>query len=279
MTTVTIDATNVAVVQGRLSGAPRRRELPSGSVLVELDVTTRGDGGSSSVPVAWFEPGGARRLAAGGRRVARRRLCATAILPDRGRPRRAAPRSSPSESCGVEASPGRAGPRRGGRGDRRRAVKARQPHRVAGLSARRSPGTGRCLLRHLDSGHLGGGRTDPAPGDGLGHVLLRALEHRLHRSVGAVAHPAGEPQIDGLAPARLAEPHALHEPTDDDAVADAVGHLRQADRSVRRCQSAQAQRQGDLAGLDRSRCRWCRCPSRAGTSLRGPPTSPRRPRR
>jgi single-strand DNA-binding protein len=57
MTTVTIDATNVAVVQGSLSGPPRRRELPSGSVLVELDVTTRGDGGSSSVPVAWFDPG------------------------------------------------------------------------------------------------------------------------------------------------------------------------------------------------------------------------------
>lgn len=57
MTTVTIDATNVAVVQGRLSGAPRRRELPSGSALVELDVTTRGEGGSNSVPVAWFEPG------------------------------------------------------------------------------------------------------------------------------------------------------------------------------------------------------------------------------
>jgi single-strand DNA-binding protein len=57
MTAVTIDATNVAVVQGQLSGPPRRRQLPSGSVLVEFDVTTRGDGGASSVPVAWFEPG------------------------------------------------------------------------------------------------------------------------------------------------------------------------------------------------------------------------------
>jgi single-strand DNA-binding protein len=57
MTTVTIDATNVAVVQGSLSGPPRRRDLPSGSVLVELDVTTRGAGGSRSVPVAWFDPG------------------------------------------------------------------------------------------------------------------------------------------------------------------------------------------------------------------------------
>ena len=56
MTTESIDATNVAVVQGRLSGTPRRRELPSGSVLVELDVTTRGERGSWSVPVAWFDP-------------------------------------------------------------------------------------------------------------------------------------------------------------------------------------------------------------------------------
>ena len=57
MTTVSSDATNVAVVQGQLSGPPRRRALPSGSLLVEFDVTTRGDGGSSSVPVAWFDPG------------------------------------------------------------------------------------------------------------------------------------------------------------------------------------------------------------------------------
>ena len=57
MAATKIEAANVAVVQGRLSGAPRRRQLPSGSVLVEFDVTTRGDGGSSSVPVAWFEPG------------------------------------------------------------------------------------------------------------------------------------------------------------------------------------------------------------------------------
>jgi single-strand DNA-binding protein len=52
-----IDATNVAVVQGVLSGAPRRRELPSGSEIVQLDVTTKGEAGSSSVPVSWFEPG------------------------------------------------------------------------------------------------------------------------------------------------------------------------------------------------------------------------------
>jgi single-strand DNA-binding protein len=56
MTTV-IDAANVAVVQGQLSSPPRRRQLPSGSALVEFDVTTRGDGGTHSVPVSWFEPG------------------------------------------------------------------------------------------------------------------------------------------------------------------------------------------------------------------------------
>jgi single-strand DNA-binding protein len=56
MTTV-IDPANVAVVQGQLSGPPRRRQLPSGSTVVELDVTTRGDGGTNTVPVSWFEPG------------------------------------------------------------------------------------------------------------------------------------------------------------------------------------------------------------------------------
>ena len=58
MTTETIDATNVALLQGQLSGPPRRRELPSGSVLVEFDVTTRGASGSCSTPVAWFDPDG-----------------------------------------------------------------------------------------------------------------------------------------------------------------------------------------------------------------------------
>jgi single-strand DNA-binding protein len=53
------NVTNVAVVHGQLSGPPRRRELPSGSVLVELDVTSRGEHGSCSVPVAWFDPGAA----------------------------------------------------------------------------------------------------------------------------------------------------------------------------------------------------------------------------
>ena len=53
----TLDASNVVLLAGDLSGPPRRRELPSGSVLVEFDVTTRGESGTGSVPVAWFDPG------------------------------------------------------------------------------------------------------------------------------------------------------------------------------------------------------------------------------
>lgn len=52
----TLDASNVVLLAGELSGPPRRRELPSGSVLVEFDVTTRGESGTGSVPVAWFDP-------------------------------------------------------------------------------------------------------------------------------------------------------------------------------------------------------------------------------
>ena len=58
-TPTTLDASNVALLAGDLSGPPRRRELPSGTVLVEFDVTTRGDSGTGSVPVAWFDPGAA----------------------------------------------------------------------------------------------------------------------------------------------------------------------------------------------------------------------------
>jgi single-strand DNA-binding protein len=47
---------NVVVLRGSLVGDPHRRELPSGSVVVQFDVTTRDDAGTQSVPVAWFEP-------------------------------------------------------------------------------------------------------------------------------------------------------------------------------------------------------------------------------
>jgi len=61
-----LDAGNLAVVVGSLSSDPRRRQLASGSELVEFDVTTRGPAGTSSVPISWFEPGPlADRLGAG----------------------------------------------------------------------------------------------------------------------------------------------------------------------------------------------------------------------
>ncbi|HEY3485613.1 MAG TPA: hypothetical protein VGK49_09525, partial [Ilumatobacteraceae bacterium] len=48
---------NAAILRGTVSSAPRRRELPSGSVLDQLEITTRwGDAPAATVPVAWFEP-------------------------------------------------------------------------------------------------------------------------------------------------------------------------------------------------------------------------------
>ena len=46
---------NLVVLRGHLSSEPRARELPSGSTLVQLEVTTRSDAGAESVPVAWFD--------------------------------------------------------------------------------------------------------------------------------------------------------------------------------------------------------------------------------
>ena len=207
MTTETIDATNVAVLQGQLSGPPRRRELPSGSVLVEFDVTTRGPVGRARRRL----PGSTRT------RVADSLLAGEAVVVV-GHVRRrffragAATQSrtevvAHARRAGHEASPGQPHPRCGDRGDRRWLMRApggagqrtENPDEPVGVSS-----------TTLDPGHVGGRWSDPAPGDGLGHVVLRALEHRLDRPVGAVAHPAGESQFDGVAPARLTEPHALH---------------------------------------------------------------------
>ena len=50
---------NVVVLKGHLSSAPRWRELPSGSVLLTLEVTTGPNDtsdGAVSVPVVWFDP-------------------------------------------------------------------------------------------------------------------------------------------------------------------------------------------------------------------------------
>ena len=57
---------NLVVLRGTVSGEPRSRDLPSGSTLLQLDLTTRDDGGTQSVPVAWFDPpAAASDLAAG----------------------------------------------------------------------------------------------------------------------------------------------------------------------------------------------------------------------
>jgi single-strand DNA-binding protein len=47
---------NLVVLRGALVNEPTARELPSGSVVVQFDVTTRDDAGTQSVPVAWFDP-------------------------------------------------------------------------------------------------------------------------------------------------------------------------------------------------------------------------------
>jgi single-strand DNA-binding protein len=50
-----MDANNVVVVRGVVSSEPRLRELPAGSVVTQLDVTTRGPGLTASVPVAAYD--------------------------------------------------------------------------------------------------------------------------------------------------------------------------------------------------------------------------------
>ena len=47
---------NVVVLRGTLGAEPQLRELPSGTVLSQFDVTTRDGAGTQNVPVAWFDP-------------------------------------------------------------------------------------------------------------------------------------------------------------------------------------------------------------------------------
>lgn len=47
---------NIVVLQGTLSSAPVVRSLASGSLVLSLEVTTAVEGGTASVPVAWFDP-------------------------------------------------------------------------------------------------------------------------------------------------------------------------------------------------------------------------------
>lgn len=51
-----MDSSNLVLLRGTLSSAPRVRELPSGSTLAQLEVTTPHPEGARSVPVAWFDP-------------------------------------------------------------------------------------------------------------------------------------------------------------------------------------------------------------------------------
>ena len=47
---------NLVVLRGTLAAEARPRELPSGSVLTQFDLTTRDGAGTQTVPVAWFDP-------------------------------------------------------------------------------------------------------------------------------------------------------------------------------------------------------------------------------
>ncbi len=47
---------NVVVLRGRLSSDPTVKELASGSVVMNIELTTRVDNVTSSVPLVWFDP-------------------------------------------------------------------------------------------------------------------------------------------------------------------------------------------------------------------------------
>lgn len=46
-----MDANNLAVLRGVVTSEPKRRELPSGTTVTNVEVTTRGEAVTSSVPV------------------------------------------------------------------------------------------------------------------------------------------------------------------------------------------------------------------------------------
>jgi single-strand DNA-binding protein len=46
-----MDANNLVVLRGTVTSEPKRRELPSGSIVTNIEITTRGDGPTASVPV------------------------------------------------------------------------------------------------------------------------------------------------------------------------------------------------------------------------------------
>jgi|SRR5690606_35920726 len=51
-----VPALNLSVLSGTLSREPELRTLPSGDVLLELQVTTRTSAATDSVPVSWPDP-------------------------------------------------------------------------------------------------------------------------------------------------------------------------------------------------------------------------------
>ena len=51
-----MNESNLVVLQGHVSSEPRRKDLPSGTTVLQIEITTPGDGGQLSVPVVWFEP-------------------------------------------------------------------------------------------------------------------------------------------------------------------------------------------------------------------------------
>jgi single-strand DNA-binding protein len=60
---------NLAVLRGSLSSDPRSTDLPSGTRLVRLEVTTRTPAGTESVPVSWFDPPAAAAALTAGQEV------------------------------------------------------------------------------------------------------------------------------------------------------------------------------------------------------------------
>ena len=46
-----MDATNLVVLRGTITSEPRQRELPSGGVVTQLEITTRSESRTASVPV------------------------------------------------------------------------------------------------------------------------------------------------------------------------------------------------------------------------------------
>jgi single-strand DNA-binding protein len=53
---VNVNPCNLVVLCGHVSSPPRSTELPSGSELLHLEVTTRVEGSAVSVPVVWLDP-------------------------------------------------------------------------------------------------------------------------------------------------------------------------------------------------------------------------------